>query len=206
MVSARPPSGDEIDGGTGAGDRILRAATVLFAERGFAATSVRDIASSAGAQPSALYAQFVSKEGLLSAIGVAGFERAIRRARRALVERASKSAGDQLDALVRTYVGGAVGWPPQVLSLDDELLRLPRDVGRPALSLRTEFWSLFVSVVDRGREREEFHATDDPELLVGVVRSMCRYLAQHLPEHGFEPVADACSALTLRLVEAGHAE
>lgn len=55
-------------------DRILDTAEALFAERGFAATPVRDIASAVGLTPAALYNHFEGKEALYAAV----LERGIR--------------------------------------------------------------------------------------------------------------------------------
>lgn len=49
-------------------DRILDTAEALFAERGFAATSVRDIATAAGLTPASLYNHFEGKEALYAAV------------------------------------------------------------------------------------------------------------------------------------------
>jgi TetR/AcrR family transcriptional regulator, cholesterol catabolism regulator len=48
--------------------KVLRAATVLFAEKGFKETSVRDIATATGMTMSNIYYYYGSKEGLLLAV------------------------------------------------------------------------------------------------------------------------------------------
>jgi TetR/AcrR family transcriptional regulator len=48
--------------------RLLRAATRLFAARGYAATSIREIVEAAGVTKPAVYYHFASKEGLYRAI------------------------------------------------------------------------------------------------------------------------------------------
>jgi len=55
-------------------DRILDAAEALFAARGFAGTSVRDIANAVGLNPASLYNHFANKEALYEAV----LERGIR--------------------------------------------------------------------------------------------------------------------------------
>src|SRR5262245_43230067 len=55
-------------------ERILDVAEALFAERGFAGTSVRDIAASAGLTAASLYNHFDGKEALYDAV----LERGIR--------------------------------------------------------------------------------------------------------------------------------
>jgi AcrR family transcriptional regulator len=56
----RPPASDAAP----TADRILAAALRLFAERGFAATSVRQIASTVGVTDAALYSHFASKQAI----------------------------------------------------------------------------------------------------------------------------------------------
>lgn len=56
-------------------DQVLATAEILFAERGFAATSVRDIAEAVGIQAGSLYAHIETKEDLLWEIVNAAAER-----------------------------------------------------------------------------------------------------------------------------------
>ena len=49
-------------------ERLLETATELFAEKGYAATSVREIVERAGVSKPVLYYYFKSKEGLFYAI------------------------------------------------------------------------------------------------------------------------------------------
>ena len=81
-------------------ERLLDAAYVLFAEKGYAATSTAQICRRAGAVKTALYWHFDSKEGLLAA--------ALERAALAQVEEIQKSAyleGDPLSRLDRFLTG-----------------------------------------------------------------------------------------------------
>lgn len=59
----------------GARDRFLDAAAELFAEKGYHATSIRDIARHLGVTPGAVYAHFPSKSQLLLAVYEAGVAR-----------------------------------------------------------------------------------------------------------------------------------
>ncbi len=58
-------------------DRILGAAAGAFADKGFHATTTRDIASRAGLSPAGVYVHFSSKEGLLHALSHIGHEAAL---------------------------------------------------------------------------------------------------------------------------------
>ena len=56
-----------LKGGCATKECILISATILFAQRGYSAVTIRDIARVNGVKPSALYNHFASKEALLEA-------------------------------------------------------------------------------------------------------------------------------------------
>ena len=69
MSSAEPaPSLETRRSGRETADRILDAAEALFAERGFAGTTLRDVASRVGVRNPSLYNHFASKEALYAAV------------------------------------------------------------------------------------------------------------------------------------------
>jgi AcrR family transcriptional regulator len=65
-------------------ERLMRAAAQAFAEKGFHATTTRDIASGAGLSPAGVYVHFGSKEDLLFNLSRSGHESALRMLREAL--------------------------------------------------------------------------------------------------------------------------
>jgi AcrR family transcriptional regulator len=82
--------------------RLLKAGAEAFAERGFHATTTRDIASRVGLSPAGLYVHYPSKGALLAHLSVAGHEAAL-----ALVD--GTLAGDdpvpeRLHAMVTAFV------------------------------------------------------------------------------------------------------
>ncbi len=82
--------------------RLMAAAVHSFAERGFHATTTRDIATAAGMSPAALYVHFPSKAAVLFAISRSGHERALT-----MVEGAFAGPGDpvaRMAALVVDFV------------------------------------------------------------------------------------------------------
>ena len=79
--------------------RILAIAQQLFAEHGYAGTSIADIASELGTSKAALYYHFASKEEILSALvaePVAGYAELAAR-----VEKEPVAPQEILDALIR---------------------------------------------------------------------------------------------------------
>ncbi len=95
----------EVEGCTAPPDartRLLRAAETLFAEKGYAATAVHEITSSAGVNRALLYYYFEDKHDLYRAViadGAGAFDR--------LIDRTLGQPGtfaDRLDALVRGHL------------------------------------------------------------------------------------------------------
>jgi len=76
-------------------ERILDTAEALFAEKGLAATSVRDIATAAGLTPASLYNHFEGKEALYAAV----LERGIRPLFESL-EEAPEAGSDELHGMI----------------------------------------------------------------------------------------------------------
>lgn len=81
--------------------RLLDAAVRAFAERGFHATTTRDIAAAAGMSPAALYVHHRSKEELLYLIARSGHERTLALVREGVT--GSDDPAEQLVAVVRQF-------------------------------------------------------------------------------------------------------
>ena len=109
-------------------DRILDVAETLFADNGFAATSLRDITHEAGVNIAAVNYHFGSKDALLGAV----FERRIapvNRLRLELLDRAESEAGSDgadPEALVRALLAPAF----QRLAVDGGAAQFLRLAGR----------------------------------------------------------------------------
>jgi AcrR family transcriptional regulator len=73
--------------------RLLVAAVEAFAERGYHATTTRDIAGRAGMSPAALYIHYKTKEELLHRISRIGHEKALEILRTAAGARAAPPSG-----------------------------------------------------------------------------------------------------------------
>lgn len=97
------PAQESFEGVTpDAARRLLLGAVEAFAERGFHATTTRDIAGRAGMSPAALYIHYRTKEELLYQISRVGHERAVH-----ILTGAAGGGGSsagRLDAAVRSFV------------------------------------------------------------------------------------------------------
>jgi AcrR family transcriptional regulator len=68
MSSASPPPNRNLEGGRSTRDRVLTVATDLFAERGFANTSIDVVLECARVSKGSLYHHFASKQALFEAV------------------------------------------------------------------------------------------------------------------------------------------
>ena len=75
-------------------ERLLQAAVEAFAEKGFTATTTRDIASRAGMSPAAVYVHHDTKESLLFTVSVEGHQAALD-----VIRTAASIHGDHVDRL-----------------------------------------------------------------------------------------------------------
>ncbi|AXT84417.1 TetR family transcriptional regulator [Aeromicrobium sp. A1-2] len=79
-------------------ERLINAAVEAFAEKGFAGTTTRDIASRAGMSPAAVYVHHDSKESLLFTVSLNGHRKALD-----VITTAAASSADPIERL-RTMV------------------------------------------------------------------------------------------------------
>ncbi|WP_280303376.1 TetR/AcrR family transcriptional regulator [Nocardia neocaledoniensis] len=78
-------------------EEILRAAATVFADKGFAATRVEDVAAAAGIAKGSVYLYFPSRDSLLAGV----FDSYARRSARVLAEVGDGPALDRLERLIR---------------------------------------------------------------------------------------------------------
>jgi AcrR family transcriptional regulator len=149
-AAARPPADTR--------DRIARAGRILFAERGFDGTGIRQLAERAGVNVALIQYHFGGKRGLLN--HVLGEDLAWATAQlRSAVDRA-QTARAKLAAFTRTLaeVGGERPWLPFILTREqmDGARRL-----EPAVCDRLfDFFRVTGTILETGRATGEFRALD----------------------------------------------
>ena len=140
--------------------RIMLAAADAFAQRGFHATTTRDIASRAGLSPAGVYVHFASKEVLLFELSRRGHARA-----RDLLVAAADQAGTPTEAL-RAIVGGFSRWHAEHYELGRivqfEFRHLSPEHREAVLGLRKELDGVVAGVLRAGVATGEFEVDDVP--------------------------------------------
>src|SRR4029078_7551470 len=88
--------------------QIEEVASALFRERGYAATSVRDIAQALNLQGGSLYAHMASKEDVLWSIVIRAAERFNGQVG-SIAHDAERAPADRLTDMIRAHVGVVTG-------------------------------------------------------------------------------------------------
>lgn len=189
-------------------ERLLGAALRLFATKGYAATSVRDILRVAGVTAPVLYHHFGSKEGLFLAL--ARDARAKVEAARACSLGAGGTAAQRIRRLIRAHTAIRREYADFVRVIE-QILSGPPEAAPPfdfrAIALESR--RLFEGLVEEGIASGEFRrcrARDAALALMGVIEVAARL-------HFLEPSAgasddrlDGMLALLLSGLSAGPAD
>ncbi|MFG2825552.1 TetR/AcrR family transcriptional regulator [Kitasatospora sp. NPDC048365] len=184
--------------------RILQEALALFAEAGFAGTSIRQIGSAVGINSATLYAHYPSKEHVLAALVTIGHEEMHARLAEAVERTRQDGPAERLTALVRAHVLIHTDFPLLALVTNGEIHALSPEQAEPALALRHACWQFLLDVVEDGVARGDF-AVPDVLLAAGAISAMgVRVPAWFGPDQAFtrEQVARDYAEFALRIVGA----
>jgi AcrR family transcriptional regulator len=155
---------------------ILSAARELFWERGFAGTTMPDVAREAELAPGTLYLYFPSKDALYAELLVEGYDLLLAELRRCV--RAKAAPRQQAEALVDGFLGFARGHPEYFdiifFVLQRERRGGPRAVLRPEQLARLEAREAACKAIAGGviASANARRSAKDERLLVDAVWSM----------------------------------
>ncbi|MFF5368425.1 TetR/AcrR family transcriptional regulator [Streptomyces sp. NPDC013187] len=182
--------------------RLLVAAVEAFAERGYHATTTRDIAGRAGMSPAALYIHYKTKEELLHRISRIGHEKALE-----ILQVASRREGtpterlaDAVSSFVRWHAGGRT----TARVVQYELESLGPDARAEILALRRQVDGEVRGIIEEGVRSGEFDVVDVHGTTLAVL-SLCIDVARWFNVDGPrtpEEVGELYADLVLRMVGA----
>src|SRR5579859_576961 len=142
----------------GSREHVLERAARLFAEKGYDAASVRDIAEEVAVRPSSLYHHFSSKERILFEICYtfqSDFNLSV------LPELASgRPPAEAIRGAIRAHILFAHGrWAEVVVSMR-ERRSLPAELQEPIKALRRQYRDAVAAIIARGCEQGVFDCPD----------------------------------------------
>ena len=183
-------------------ERLLQAAAHAFADKGFHATTTRDIASGAGLSPAGVYVHFGSKEELLFNLSRSGHESAIRLLRAAIAD--GRTPADQLANIMARFSEWHVEQYQVARVVQYEHHHLTPDHHAEVLALRKEMDSLVRDVLERGVTDGAFTVDDSAHTslaLLSIVVDVARWYSPTIRRTPAE-IGSTNAALALRLVGA----
>lgn len=182
--------------------RLLEAALVAFAEKGFHGTTTRDIASNAGMSPAALYVHHKSKEELLYLISRSGHERTL-----ALVRERIGSSDDpatQLRLVMHDFAVDHARRHTAARIVNYELAALSPEHHAEIRRIRQQIDQELRRIVEAGVATGAFD-TPDPRMAAVALLSLGIDIARWYRDEGEwtpEDIADRYAEMALRIVGA----
>ena len=185
--------------------RLLLAAVEAFAERGYHATTTRDIAGRAGMSPAALYIHYKTKDELLHRISRIGHEKALDILRTASGGdgTATERLADAVSSFVRWHARGRT----TARVVQYELDSLGPDARAEIVGLRRQVDAEVRGIIEDGVRAGEFDVPDVPGTTLAVL-SLCIDVARWFNVDGPrtpEEVGALYADLVLRMVGADDA-
>lgn len=157
--------------------RIRAAAVALFAERGYSATGIRDIAKASGVTTASLYHYVDNKEELLVDV-----MRSSQLALNAAAE-AALDGVERPEARLAVLVGGLVAMharnplSTRVADIEIRSLAHSSDARAAMVALRDEYEALWRSVLAQGRDEGIFDSDDDRLTRLALI-AMCTGMSE----------------------------
>ncbi|MEU3412195.1 MULTISPECIES: TetR/AcrR family transcriptional regulator [unclassified Streptomyces] len=182
--------------------RLLVAAVEAFAERGYHATTTRDIAGRAGMSPAALYIHYKTKEELLHRISRIGHDKALGILRTAA--RREGTAKERLADAVGSFVRWHAGRRTTARVVQYELDALGPDARAEIVALRRQVDAEVRRIIEEGVAAGEFDVLDVKGTTLAVL-SLCIDVARWFNVDGPrtpEEVGALYADLVLRMVGA----
>ncbi len=177
---------------------ILRKAATMFREKGFSATSMRDLAETVGIEAASLYNHIRSKNEILEAIcfDVANIFNTNMEA----VESNRQRSISKIEELLRFHIRQMVQNYEAVYVSDREWKHLDEPYLSNFQTQRRNYRKKFAGIIEEGIERNEIRKIDAPTAVLIILhavsgieswhRSMARISAQELEENMLKIMID----------------
>jgi AcrR family transcriptional regulator len=178
------------------------AAAHAFADKGFHATTTRDIASGAGLSPAGVYVHFGSKEELLFNLSRSGHESALRLLRSAIADGGTPT--EQLHTLIARFSEWHAEGYQLARVVQYEHHHLSPEHHAEVLALRKEMDALVRDVLDRGVADGTFTVDDSGDTALALLSLAVDVARWYSPTIRRTPaqIGATNAALALRLVRA----
>lgn len=151
--------------------QIEEVASTLFRERGYAATSVRDIAQALNLQGGSLYAHMASKEDVLWSIVTRAADRFNSEVGPIAADH-DLAPADRLASMIRAHVGVVTSIQKDAAVFLHEWRFLSPARREEMQTRRDAYEALFRTVIQEGIHKHEFRAVDVPTTAMAILSAM----------------------------------
>ncbi len=149
---------------------IFEEAAKLFRDKGYLATSMRELATKVGLEPSSLYSHIKSKEEILQKICLDNAEKFIEGIE--AIDQEKQSPVEKIEALIGLHIKIATEDLTSVTVFNDEWRHLGEASLKEFLSLRRSYESRFRKIIETGIETKAFRAIDSNVALFSILTSL----------------------------------
>lgn len=181
--------------------KILDAAARAFLQRGYEATTLQEIAETAGMQAGSLYYHFESKELLLEEVFDIGMRRVVEAANEAVAALPAEAPfADRLSAAVSAHLEQLLGQGDYTSANIRIFGQAPAGVRARQLELREAYAEWWRALLEEGRARGEVRADADLSLVRMLLFGAMNWAIEwYDPSTGpIRRIAEEASALALR--------
>jgi AcrR family transcriptional regulator len=183
--------------------RIMNRASVLFYQRGYAATSIRDIADAVGISSSTMYHHFTNKQDVLHAI-IKNFMSDFVTATCAVLRDRSRTPTERIRETVRLHLTISENRRPELLIGNPIRYALTPGQQRDGIHLQSEYHDAVQDVIEQGVTTGEF-AVDDVRLTTMALLDMLNGVREWFRPTGpltLDQIVDRYTAIALKVLAA----
>ncbi len=167
-------------------EQVIRSAAELFKEKGYAASSMRDLAQKLGIEAASLYSHIKSKEEILQTLCfdmAADFRESLEK-----VEKQNVSASEKLSLGIIGHVNVMARDLTASAVFMNEHRHLSNPYLRNFLLLRINYINRFKAIIEEGIAKGEFKKNIDTKLAVMTLFSSLNWMPMwYSPEGSIEP-------------------
>ncbi len=177
---------------------IIDAAADLFKEKGYKATSIRDLASKVGLEPSSIYSHIRSKEDLLCEICmVCALKFSVGMTN---VMESQISPRKKIKLLISLHLDIAYDNPASATVFNDEWKFLPELELKEFLELRKKYETNFKKILLRGKKKSKFEFINE-DIVFNVIIKMLSWSYIGINKYNKAELRDELSCLIINAID-----
>jgi AcrR family transcriptional regulator len=151
-------------------DIILQKAAIMFREKGFSATSMRDLAESVGIEAASLYNHIRSKNEILEAIC---FDVANRfNSNMEIIEASTQNSIEKVETLLRFHIRQMVERYEEVFVADREWKHLSDPYLSNYQNQRRSYRRRFAAIIESGKQKKDIKNIDAPTAVLIMLHAI----------------------------------